>query len=61
MFFFIEFGSMYLTTLAFKQEAYCTRKFQKPQGIRLKDTFTRAYIYFEFIHAKCYFRGPNFL
>jgi hypothetical protein len=45
MFFFIEFDSMYFTTLAFKQEAYCTRKFQIPQRIRLKDAVTRAYIY----------------
>jgi len=60
MFFFIEFDSMYLTTLAFKQEAYCTRKFQKPQRICLKDTLTRAYIYFEFTCPKCYFRRQNF-
>jgi hypothetical protein len=40
MFFFIEFDSMYLTNLAFKQEVYCKRKFQEPQRILLKDTFT---------------------
>jgi len=60
MFFFIEFDSRYLTNLAFKQEAYCTRKFQKPHRILLKDTFTRAYIYFESIYPKCYFCRPIF-
>jgi hypothetical protein len=60
MFFFISLDSMNRTTLAFKQEAYCTRKFQKPQRIRFKDTFTRTYIYFEFIYPKFYLRRPNF-